>query len=84
MSRACTSCGAEIIMARTTRSKRMPVDKEPNPKGNVMLDRKYDPEAQRWFAQATVVKDPEEIYFEDMRYMPHWATCKSPEKHRRR
>jgi hypothetical protein len=33
----CRSCKAEIVWAITERGKRMPVDKEPSTKGNIML-----------------------------------------------
>ena len=36
---ACRSCGADVHWAITTGGKRMPVDAEPTPNGNLLLEK---------------------------------------------
>jgi hypothetical protein len=72
MSVPCRSCGAPITWAITDQGKRMPLDAEPNPAGNVRLT----------LTNAVVLRK-DEVY-DGPRFMPHWATCPNADQHRRR
>lgn len=73
----CRSCGAPIRWARTSTGKRMPVDAEPNPDGNVTL---IPPLESADFPLAVVSseRDPSVI-----RYTSHFATCPNADAHRK-
>lgn len=61
---ACRSCGAEIVWKYTENRKRIPLDAEPNPNGNV------------YFRHGkAVVLGAGEFPVGTTRYMPHHATC---------
>ena len=73
----CDLCGARIVFARTlasetgTGGKRMPLDPEPNPDGNVAV-RRLD--RRRLVARVLGKGESHDIYAEQL-YMPHFATC---------
>jgi hypothetical protein len=70
---ACRSCGAPIRWVITVNDKRMPVDDEPVPDGNVLLDGD----------RATVI-DPGQLLLDDPpRFVSHFATCPNADHHRR-
>jgi len=69
----CRSCGATIVWAITDSGKRMPVDAEPDPAGNLSIWES----GEGW--RVTVV--PEE--WDGLRYRPHFATCPDSESWRR-
>jgi hypothetical protein len=62
---SCRACGAPIIWARTGSGKAMPLDAQPNPAGNVELT---GDSCKVW---GTAHDWPED----QLRYMPHHATC---------
>lgn len=67
----CRACGAPIIFGVTVRGKSLPLDAEPNSKGNV------------WFGddgKLVVGGDPAPSR---LRYMAHWATCPKAASFRR-
>jgi len=73
----CGSCPAPIIWARTPAGKRMPVDAEPTPDGNVTLV----PPLESYDSPLAVVsseRDPSST-----RYTSHFATCPNADSHRR-
>lgn len=76
---ACRSCGAEIFWAETAGGKRMPVDADPVPDGNVIVeDRPGDG------LRATVL-EPGALMLDDPglpRYVSHFATCPNASQHR--
>jgi hypothetical protein len=72
--RECGSCGAKIIWAVTVNDKRMPVDAEPNEKGNIEL-------IDRGFIAAIVHSQPP-LAAETL-YTSHFVTCPNAEKHRK-
>ncbi|HVA92762.1 MAG TPA: hypothetical protein VNL71_23320 [Chloroflexota bacterium] len=63
----CARCGSPIIWAITTADKRIPLDVDPNPRGNVVL------EPTLLGLRAVVVKATAQN--DDERFMPHFATC---------
>lgn len=79
MSDRCQSCQAEILWARTPSGRRIPLDAEPNPDGNVILTG-YEDEAR------TLTKAELPAYrARGWRiWMPHHATCPNADEWRRR
>lgn len=85
----CPSCAAAdveawIIFAIVSNNQgrkpsKMPVDAEPNDKGNVAAFR----DVHKRLTGRVLVKDQQPAPYET-RYMPHFATCKDPGAHRRR
>ena len=73
----CRSCGRPIIWTITTKGKRMPVDANPDPNGNIALDE---------LADGTVrasVTGPSPALITEPRYMSHFATCPEAARWRR-
>ena len=68
MSAKCSSCGAAIVWAKTTKGKRMPVDAEPAAGGNINLD---------GFGVARYVPAGKG------HYKSHFATCPNSAAHRK-
>lgn len=66
---ACRSCGAAIFFKPTTGDASIPLDAEPNPAGNVILERDL---LGQTFAR---VLGKGEHDVPGTRYMPHFATC---------
>lgn len=72
----CQSCDAPLRWARTVKGKRMPLDRDPDPKGNVTLDERgvvhvHPPaEVARLLAAGRLI------------FMPHHATCPNAQEHR--
>jgi hypothetical protein len=76
----CGSCGAQITWAVTTNGKRMPVDTEPDPNGNVVM---HAPAPGQLPIAAVVPRrlgDPEPVF---ARHTSHFATCPHADQHRR-
>lgn len=73
----CRSCGAAIIWAVTRNEKSIPLDAEPSPEGNVVLDD---------LRNATVL-GPLDLLLHDRDaqplYMPHHASCPDGEEWKR-
>lgn len=66
----CKLCGADITFVKTKLGATMPLDTEPNPDGNVEMVPGDDGE------QVAVVTGNLTLFHQDqVRYMPHWATC---------
>lgn len=66
----CRSCGAEILWAVTKAGKRIPIDPEPEPYGNVQLDESAGE------VRATVVA------IGDGTHVSHFASCPLAYRHR--
>lgn len=72
MTASCRACGAAIVWARTINDRPIPLDAEPNPAGNVILD---------GTTAHVLGGDGQTIPFELAhladadRHMPHHATC---------
>jgi hypothetical protein len=77
MSAACSSCGADIVWARTLNGKAMPLDAQPNAAGAVLL---YSDGTCR------VLKSPERLTGDhaEHRHDSHFSTCPNAAQHRRR
>jgi hypothetical protein len=74
MADKCRRCAAPIRWGKTAKGRRMPLDAEPNPEGNVvMLDE---------FGNVRVLKKDEEPPRGVARWMPHWASCPHAEAFR--
>ncbi len=64
------NCSAGITWVRTANGRPMPLDPEPNPRGNVVLDGGLAKVAPAEAACRAAIGEPV--------YMPHWATCADP------
>lgn len=75
----CGGCGKPLLWAVTDNAKRMPLDPEPGPEGNVAvwLDAMSN-------CRCRVLRKDEEPAAYETRYMPHWATCTRPPARRRK
>lgn len=73
----CRSCGRPIIWTITSKGKRMPVDAEPSPDGNVALDEGPDG------AVRASVTGPAPGLIPEPRYTSHFATCPEAARWRR-
>jgi hypothetical protein len=74
---ACRSCGAPVLWAVTAEGKRMPVDAEPAPAGNLIVDQTARP----WTVR---VVPPDDLLIGDPpRYLSHFATCPHANEHRK-
>ncbi len=70
----CKSCGARIVWCRTREGKRMPVDAEPHPEGNLVIDANQ---------QAHVLTRDELLPGAANRFRSHFATCPHAAGHRK-
>jgi hypothetical protein len=73
----CRSCGAPILWVLTTHGKRMPLDAEPDPAGNVSLD-------QHRVATVHTGGSLAFLAVVNERWMPHHATCPQADQWRKR
>lgn len=76
----CRSCNAEIRWAKTAAGKRMPLDLEPSPTGNVQLGLVGGEEI------AIVVGPADAVAAQasgEQLYLSHFATCPNAAQHRR-
>ncbi len=74
MSAKCSSCGASIIWATSTKGKPMPVDAEPVPNGNLVIERQV---GNRVRAFDPLLDAPND------RFVSHFATCPDRDFHRK-
>lgn len=73
----CKKCPAQIEWVLTEAGKPMPINAEPDPKGNlVVVGVEHDGTRQVKVADLFTPADA-------VRYMPHWATCPKAEEFRR-
>lgn len=68
----CRSCGASIFFAPTSAKRLMPLDAEPHPEGNVILDRHGVAEVH-----------PVGMAPGAVRYRSHFASCSNAAAHRK-
>jgi hypothetical protein len=80
----CGSCGARIRWATTVNGRRMPVDDDPVPDGNLVLS---DPAPGAYAPAVSQYVEPDQpTLFGDHdapRFVSHFATCPDANKHRR-
>ena len=69
----CKSCGALIFFARTGYGKLMPIEAQPCPEGNVVIEE----------GMAMVIRDGIDLFEDRPRYKSHFATCPNAAQHRR-
>jgi hypothetical protein len=74
----CRSCGAEVIWAVTASGKRMPVDADPVPEGNVLLADDGD-----GTVHASVMPEAQALLTEEPMRLSHFVTCPQADEHRR-
>jgi len=80
----CRSCKRAVIWAVTERGKRIPLDAEPNVKGNVVLSTLGAPENDSPNGPTVYAKVVPPLFSAgQVRYMPHHATCPQGESWRR-
>ena len=78
---ACRSCGAPVTWTVTDAGKRMPVDPEPHPDGNVLIA----PPAQSWDPPRATVLGPLEIQAATAAlHRAHFVTCPDSDLWRQR
>ena len=69
---ACTTCGADVLFAVTTNGKRMPIDADPVPDGNLIVN---DGRVR--------VATEADLGRHGPRFRSHFASCKQAAQHRR-
>ena len=76
MTVTCRSCGAQIIFGLTEKARRMPLDPDPVPDGNVLVSR---------FGGDLLVRvvDPKTQPAGTALYRSHFASCPDAAKHRK-
>lgn len=75
----CASCGADVFWAITPAGKRMPVDPNPVPDGNVAIYRDH-----LGALRARVLRAGEQPSAYERRGVAHFATCPHADRHRTR
>jgi len=68
----CRSCGAEVIWTKTEAGKNMPVDVDPNEKGNIVM---LPPKGNGPPRAVYVDLMNHEEYRDEPKYLSHFATC---------
>lgn len=75
----CRSCQALILWAITENGKTMPVDRTPDPRGNLILTgNRVDGKDE-----VHAISSRDELKGDEVRYTSHFATCKNASLHRR-
>lgn len=74
---SCSECGAPLRWEKTENGRPIPLDAEPNPKGNVVLREKTPTDTR-----ACVLRKGEET--NETRYTAHFATCPYADRFRKR
>jgi hypothetical protein len=82
MSDNCRSCGAKVIWTETERGRRMPVDKEASPEGNLLLMHRAGraPLAVYQTKEALEALAKEGGLQQHRLYVSHFATCPQSKK----
>jgi hypothetical protein len=82
----CRSCGAPIVWAETEAGRRMPVDADTDPDGNVLVV--PDPVTGELVAlidsEAKPLAKRERTWPEGTRHRSHFATCPNASTHRKK
>ncbi len=80
MSAKCSTCGAPIRWAMGHNGKRIPLDAEPAPNGNVRIAPSNLPDVGTW---ATYVTRESPAAPGEVLYLSHFATCPDAKTHRK-
>ena len=80
MSATCRSCGAPIVWTITERGKRMPIDPQPDPAGNLTITPDPVGIGDGVVPRATFTRDSGD----GRRYLSHFTTCPHAAAHRTR
>lgn len=75
----CSSCGAEVRWALTEGGRFMPLNADPDPRGEWQLAA----EARGHAPRALYVREDRRAQFKRELMMTHWATCPFADDHRR-
>ncbi|HKE66002.1 MAG TPA: hypothetical protein VKB59_15305 [Micromonosporaceae bacterium] len=78
--RTCRSCGKPVLWVETANGKRMPVDPEPSPRGNLWLS--FDPDRAAFTAHTAARGNGDEPA-SVARYVAHFVTCPQADDWRR-
>lgn len=76
--RACESCKAPVVWARTEAGQRMILDIGDHPGGNMAA------KVEEGQLRVRACKPADPLHEGERRVMPHWATCPKADQHRRR
>lgn len=81
MTTRCGTCDARVIWTVTTAGKRMPVNADPVPNGNIRLSESVDERGRKTvLAYVLGAKDARE----GVLYVSHLSTCPQAAQHRRK
>lgn len=75
---SCRSCGASVVWVETEHQKAMPIDAEPSPKGNLVLE---PVDASKPSLRTVHVQRGSDAA--GPRYLSHFSTCPQARKWRR-
>lgn len=78
----CRSCGAPILWAFTEKGRRIPLDRNPVPDGNIEISDPTDGPITSRVVSGQGTLSPG--LFPATRYKSHFATCEFAKRHRRR
>lgn len=74
----CRSCNAEIVWCRTPKGGQMPVDAQPDPDGNLVMDA-----GQGATPECRPLKNSEKADHPGPFHKSHFATCPNAKDHRK-
>lgn len=77
----CRSCGAAVRWELTPAGKRMPLDPEPSPQGNVAI---YGGPAMVAVALTADQLAAHNVAIDGPLYLSHFATCPNADQHRKK
>jgi hypothetical protein len=81
----CRACNAPLVSVITTAGRTMPLDPEPDPKGNIRYTgRRVDSAAGVPTDEVEYINESTEMKLDEARYVSHFATCPQPEKFRKK
>jgi hypothetical protein len=75
----CRSCGAAVIWCKTANGKTMPVNAEPDPKGNIVINQEGEALLATYLTKAL----KETLGDITPRYTSHFSNCPHAAQHRK-
>jgi hypothetical protein len=79
----CKSCGARVQWAMTERGKRMPVDYEPSPAGNILLQYRMNQPPLAVYLGADAIEHLDGLQRHRL-FTSHFATCPQAKRWRKK